>query len=102
MTDDNNEDKKTNYSTMSREHRIANLMADQMLDTLTNGYRTVVDGEVVRTAPTASYLNVVRQFIKDFGVKPGATPSLSSLIDQSIEANKLDLPFPNPSSKKPN
>ncbi len=100
MTDDTNDKTtKPDYSSMSREHRLMNLLADEMLETLTNGYKTIAGDEVVRVAPPASYMNVVRQFLKD-NLKPESKPfSLSTFMDNA-EANSADLNLPFPSNPK--
>jgi len=79
---------------MPREHRLLNLLADEMLDTLTNGYKTVAGDEVVRVAPPASYMNVVRQFIKDHYKPTSSFPSLRDLLGDAEARSEVNLPFP--------
>lgn len=103
MIDETKKAERPDYSHMSREHRLMNLLADEMLDTLTNGYKTIAGDEVVRAAPPASYMNVVRQFLKD-NLKPDSKPfSLSALLDPADQDRvATNLPFPSTNAKKPN
>jgi hypothetical protein len=97
MSSDTNKP-KPDYSHLSPETRLYWLLVDEMEKVLTEGKTVVAGDEVVKVAPDASTLNVIRQFLRDNIKSKNTMPSLKSLLsaaeDDAGEALS-NLPFPN-------
>lgn len=87
---------KPDYSQFDQNTRLFHLLVDEFERVLTEGQTVVAGDEVVKVAPKASTLNVIRQFLKDALPKSSNPPSLRDLLSNAEERSEVALPFPTP------